>query len=53
MDELDLYMLGVSEYSDMDEADFLDMMGFTEVSEEEFYDEEDSDEEMEDFEYED
>lgn len=53
MDEIDLYMLGVSEYSDMDEADFFDMMGYTQVSEDEFYDEEDSEEEIEDFEYED
>lgn len=27
MDELELYELGISEYSDMDRADFYEMMG--------------------------
>ena len=46
MDEFDLYQLGLSEYSDMDIADFADMMGYETVEDDEdFYDE---DEEYED-----
>lgn len=35
MDEFDLYELGLSEYSDMDVADFADMMDYEIVEEDE------------------
>ena len=44
MDEFELYELGLSEYSDMDIADFADMMGYETV-------EDDDEEEDEVFEY--